>query len=282
MNTINKVIERMRSIDSMAGVGIDPVISRIPSTIWREVGSKDVAAAIELFCKKVIDVTSSCVVDYKINSSFFMTSEGRKALENTFTYLRDNYPEVVRICDGKFGDVEHTASEIASYVFDVLDADAVLINPYLGYDAVRPFVERADKAVVLCINTSNPSAREIQDVVTKDGIPLWRHVLKLAMTKWNFNGNIIPVVSATHISNLVGIREIIGDMPVVLAGIGSQGGSLREALPHVLTPDGYGAMISSSRGIIYPETKPGQDYWETVADKANKLRDDIRNLKRSA
>jgi len=280
MNIIEKVQQRMRSVDSMAGVGIDPVRERIPQEIWQEVGGHSASAATELFCRRIIDATHDFVVDYKINSSFFMNSDARRALESTFAYLRDEHPEVVRICDGKFGDVEHTAEEIASYVYDILDADAVLINPYLGYDSVKPFVERKDKAVVLCINTSNPSAHDFQDMVTDNGTPLWRRVLEVAMTKWNVNHNIIPVVSATHIDNLKGIREIIGDTPVVLAGIGTQGGDLGLALPYVLDNSGYGAMISSSRGIIYPNAS-GKDYWQAVSDKAQTLRDSIRKAKKA-
>lgn len=273
-----KINNRMRQVDSMAGVGIDPVFSKIPEFLRNEVPSRSNQATIELFCRRVIDATHDFVVDYKINSNFFMDTESRGALESTFAYLRDRYPDTVRICDGKFGDVEHTAGQIADYVFDVLDADAVLLNPYLGYDAIRPFTERADKAVVLCVNTSNPSAGDIQDLRTESGIPVWRHVLELAMTKWNLNNNIIPVVSATHIDNLIGLREIIGDVPVVLAGVGAQGGDLPSALKHVLRSDGYGAMISSSRGIIYPDS--GDDYWQSVGDKAMLLRDTIRQSTR--
>lgn len=279
MNIIEKVQNRMQSVDSMAGVGLDPVISRIPENIWQEVGDRKSTAAIDLFCRRVIDATHEFVVDYKINSSFFMSGAARAALESTFLYLRDEHPEVVRICDGKFGDVEHTAGEIATYVFDTLDADAVLVNPYLGYDAVKPFVEHKDKAVVLCVNTSNPSAHDFQDMITDNGLPLWRRVLEEAMINWNTNHNIIPVVSATHIDNLRGIRDIIGDTPVVLAGVGTQGGDLSQALPYVLDNIGYGVMISSSRGIIYPELD-GQDYWQAVASKAKGLRDTIRQAKR--
>ena len=280
MNIYEKIRSRMESVDSMAGVGLDPVVNRIPEIVWNEVGVGNYAAGIEVFCKHIIDATHDYVVDYKINSGFFMDHDSRIALEKVFLYLRDSYPDVVRVCDGKFGDVEHTAEHIASYVFDTLDADAVLLNPYMGYDAIKPFIERNDKAVVLCINTSNPSAGEIQDLELKGGVPIWRYVLEMAMTKWNQNNNIIPVVSATHLDNLVGLREIIGEIPLVLAGVGAQGGDLTQALSHVLNADGYGAMISSSRGIIYPEANE-VEYWDAVGNKAHGLRESIRSAIRA-
>jgi orotidine-5'-phosphate decarboxylase len=104
------------------------------------------------------------------------------------------------------------------------------------------------------VNTSNPSANEIQDLRLMSSEPLWKHILKVAMQDWNKHGNIIPVLSATHPENLVGIREIIGQMPIILAGVGVQGGDLDQAIPHCLDDNGFGMMISSSRGIIYSDS----------------------------
>ncbi len=279
---IAKIKNRMKQVDSMAGVGIDPVFSRIPSFIKTSSHFNNESDIIFAFGKGIIEATYKYVVDFKVNANFFMNSNSRLALEKVFSYLQEQHPEVVRICDGKFGDVNHTASQIANYIFDVLNADAVLLNPYMGFDAIKPFVEREDKLVVLCINTSNPSAKEIQETRLSNGRSLWRYILDLSLTKWNKHGNVIPVISATHIDNLRSIRQVIKDLPVVLAGIGTQGGNLRQALPHVLDKDGYGAMISSSRQIIYLDNYLSKDqevYWHEVSKRAKSLRDKINSIK---
>ncbi len=277
-NVIQKIKNRMIQVDSMAGVGIDPVLARLPRFILDHYNEVE---AIKEFGRKIIDYTHDLVIDYKVNANFFMTGQSRLALEFIFAYLKHNYPEVVRICDGKFADVGHTAKEMADYIFGRLDADAVLLNPYLGFDAVQPFIEYRNKVVVLCINTSNPSAVEIQDAKIGEK-HLWRYVFDIAMNKWNKNNNIIPVLSATHIDNLRGIRNIIDDLPIVLAGVGIQGGDLYSALRFVLDSDGYGAMISASRSIIYPENadKNSDNYWLAVRGQAKKLRDYIRKTKK--
>lgn len=277
---IEKIRDRWLSIDSMAGVGIDPDINKFPDEIWNEVGGRaNIAEGMSLFCKKVIDATADYVVDFKVNSNFFQGELGRRALADTFDHLKTNHPDVLRVCDGKFGDVDHTAEKIADEIFGELDADAVLLNPYLGFDAIEPFAKWKDKLVILCVNTSNPSAQEVQGLTLADGNPLWRHILRESMTSWNDNGNIIPVLSATHKENLVGIREIIGDTPILLAGIGTQGGSLEESVPECLDSNGYGLMISASRAILYPKRKPGETLQEASRRSVQGLRTSINLAK---
>lgn len=256
---VEKIRDRWIEINSMAGVGIDPDVDKIPDDIWEEVGGKNnIADGILLFNQRVIDATAEYAVDFKVNSNFFQGELGRRALAGTFEYIKSHHPNILRICDGKFADVGHTADKIAEEVFGNLNADAVLLNPYMGFDAIEPFVKWEDKLVVLCVNTSNPSAQEIQDLELADGNPLWRHILQESMDKWNYNGNILPVLSATHVDNLLGIREIVGDTPVLLAGIGTQGGNLKESVPICLDSNGFGLMISASRAILYPERNPGE------------------------
>ncbi|QQS18137.1 orotidine-5'-phosphate decarboxylase [Candidatus Saccharibacteria bacterium] len=271
---IEKIIRRWLSVDSMAGVGIDPVVGKIPEEIWEEVGGKGhLSDGITLFNERIIDATAASAVDYKVNSNFFQGSAGREALANTFAYLKQSYPDVVRICDGKFADVGHTANAIADEIFGNLDADGVLLNPYMGLDAIKPFTEWKNKLVVLCINTSNPSASEVQDLKLFDGQPLWRHLLREGMTTWNTNGNILPVLSATHPENLRDIRDTIGDeTPILLAGGGTQGGSLERSLPLCLDGHGYGVMISASRAILYPKKRDE----ETMQDASRRSFDELR------
>lgn len=272
---IEKIRNRWVETDSMAGVGIDPDIDKLPLEIWEEIGPEgDAADAIFLFNKMVIDATVDHAVDFKVNSNFFQGELGRRALATTFAYLKEEYPAVLRVCDGKFADVGHTADKIAEEVFGELDADAVLLNPYMGFDAIRPFTDWKDKLSILCVNTSNPSASEVQDLPLAGGVPLWRHILELGLSDWNYNQNVVPVLSATHPSNLEGIRDEIGDAPVVLAGVGSQGGDLGVSVPHCLDDSGYGLMISASRAILYPEREPG----ESLGDASRRA---VVNLKQA-
>ncbi|QQS65391.1 orotidine-5'-phosphate decarboxylase [Candidatus Saccharibacteria bacterium] len=279
---IEKIRNRWLEIDSMAGVGIDPDVNKIPSEIWDEVGGRsNLADGMLLFNQQVIDATAEYAVDFKVNSNFFQGELGRRALAGTFDYIKANHPKVLRVCDGKFADVGHTADKIAEEIFGELDADAVLLNPYMGLDAIEPFVKWKNKLVVLCINTSNPSAQEVQGLTLADGNPLWRHILRESMDSWNYNGNILPVLSATHKDNLLGVREVVGDTPILLAGIGTQGGSLEESVPICLDTNGYGLMISASRAILYPERCAG----ETLQDASRRSIQDLRmsiNVARAA
>ncbi|MFO0920510.1 MAG: orotidine-5'-phosphate decarboxylase [Candidatus Saccharimonadales bacterium] len=270
---IEKIRNRWLEIDSMAGVGIDPDVNKIPSEIWDEVGGRsNLADGMLLFNQQVIDATAEYVVDFKVNSNFFQGELGRRALAGTFDYIKANHPKVLRVCDGKFADVGHTADKIAEEIFGELDADAVLLNPYMGLDAIEPFVKWKNKLVVLCVNTSNPSAQEVQGLTLADGNPLWRHILRESMDSWNYNGNILPVLSATHKDNLLGVREVVGDTPILLAGVGTQGGSLEESVPICLDTNGYGLMISASRAILYPERSSG----ETLQDTSRRSIQDLR------
>ena len=133
--------------------------------------------------------------------------------------------------------------------------------------------------MVLCVNTSNPSAEQIQNLRLADGHPLWRHILDISLNEWNYNENIVPVLSATHVANLDGIRDHIGDTPILLAGIGSQGGSLEQSVPISLDSKGYGLMISASRAILYPDRQDGESLSSASARAARNLRDSINDVK---
>ncbi len=278
---IDKLTDRWQAIDSMAGVGLDPNPDLIPDIIWEEVGGREnMAEGVYEFLSQIIDATAEYSVDYKVNPAFFPGPAGREAYYETFRHLKKEYPEIIRLTDGKYGEVGHTADAIAEELFGELDADGVLLNPYLGTDTIAPFTSWENKIVVVCVNTSNPSAQEVQSLQLTDGTKLWQHVLRRCVDDWNDNGNVVPVLSATHPENIVDARKIVGDMPILLAGVGSQGGSLAESVPDLLDSRGYGLMISSSRGILYAEGQPGETFAEASAVAARGLRDAINMAKR--
>lgn len=277
---VAKLRARWTEVDSMAGVGLDPDIDRIPDEIWDAVGGRqNIADGFSLFNQTVVDATAPHVVDFKVNSNFYQGAQGREALQRTFDYLKENHPNVLRVCDGKFADIGNTAEKIAEEIFGQLDADAVLLNPYMGFDAIEPFTRWKDKLIILCINTSNPSASAIQDLRLEGGELLWQNILRTSMEEWNINGNIIPVLSATHPENLEGVRDIVGDTPILLAGIGAQGGELSTSIPHCMDSSGYGMMISSSRGILYPERQPDESIGEASLRAVLDLKGKINQAK---
>lgn len=266
----------------MAGVGLDPDLSQFPQELLDVYKTGDTAEMIVDFNSQIIDATHHYAVDYKVNANFYQGPEGRTALKQTFKYIKATNPHILRVYDGKFADVGHTSEKMAEEIFGVIDADAVLLNPYLGIDGIKPFTHWKDKLVILCVNTSNDSADEIQNLRLENGLPLWRHILNKSLSEWNEHKNIIPVLSATHPEHLVGIRDFIGQLPILLAGVGTQGGSLGESLPNCLDNEGYGALISASRAILYPKRQPSESFSDASKNAMIAFRDRINSSKKRA
>lgn len=278
-NSYEKINDRSRKINSMVGVGLDTIASNIPEDFFGWERVDDIAERIFRFNEAVMAAVWSFVVDVKINSSFYMWSAERTALRSTFQLLRNKYPDIFTICDGKFGDVGHTSEEIGHYVFDELGADAIMVNPYMGSDSIDVFSRRKDKWVIVCVNTSNPTAGEVQELMLQNGLPLWKHILFESMNKWNTNWNIIPVLSSTHPANLVWIRNIVWDVPIVLAGAGLQGWNLSDSLPHCIRfSDKKWVMISSSRWIIHAPKKDDETYTEAMKRVVQKMREEVNKI----
>lgn len=280
-NSYQKINDRSKETDSMVGVGLDTLVANIPEDFfwWQKIA--DTAEKIFRFNEAVMAAVGTSLVDVKVNSSFYMWSAERAALKATFQLLRERYPGVFTICDGKFGDVGHTSEELARYVFDDLGADAIMVNPYMGSDSIDVFSKRDDKAVIVCVNTSNPTAGEVQELVLENWLPLWKHVLIQTMNKWNVNWNIIPVLSSTHPQNLIGIRDIVREAPIVLAGAGLQGWNLSNSLPHCVRPsDRKWVMISSSRWIIHAQRIDNEGYTDAMRRVVNTMREEINKIAR--
>lgn len=275
----DKIDTRSTEINSMVWVGLDTLDKNIPIDFfeWEEI--TDVAERIYRFNEAVMNAVWQYVVDIKINSSFYMWSAERSSLKATFQLLKDRYPDVLTICDGKFGDVGHTSEEISRYVFDDLGADAIMANPYMGSDSLDVFTERKDKWVIVCVNTSNPTATEVQELVLKNGSPLWKHILIQCMNKWNLNWNIIPVLSSTHPTNLRWIRGIIWETPLVLAGAWLQGWNLSEGLPYCIrSSDKKWVIISSSRWIIHAPRNDGESYTDAMRRVVRNMQEEVNKI----
>jgi orotidine-5'-phosphate decarboxylase len=257
-----KLKEASRTNNSLVCIGLDPDPALMPI--------EDVAE----FNKNIIEATADLVCCYKPNLAFYeaLGQQGMEALHLTLDVIPDEIPV---IADAKRGDIGNTSAAYARAIFDVMGFDAMTVNPYGGKDAVEPFLEYADKGVIIWARSTNPSAREFQDLMVDDqGVqrPLWEAVVHKAQ-EWNTRGNVCIVMGATYPEQLAQARAICPEMPILIPGIGAQEGSLRDTVRAGLTKDRDGVMISASRSIIYAARD--SDYAMAARAAAAQLRDQI-------
>lgn len=229
-------------------VGLDADFSRIPSFLKENL---TVSEAIFNFNKSIIDQTAELVLAYKPQSSFYEAygAEGLTALKKTVEYIQKNHHDIPLILDAKRGDIGSTNKGYVKAIFDDLGFDAVTVSPYLGKESLQPFLDQKEKGIIVLVKTSNPGAGEFQDLIV-DGKPLYQ-VIAEHVKSWNTNGNLAVVVGATYPEEMKAVRKIIGDIPILVPGIGSQGGNLEAVLKNGLDSKKQGLIISSSRGIIF-------------------------------
>jgi orotidine-5'-phosphate decarboxylase len=268
-------IERLRSVwtqnDSLVCVGLDPETERLPEAIAAE------ASPIFQFNKAIIDATADLVCAYKPQFAHYAAYEAEDQLERTIEYIHRTYPAIPVILDSKRGDVGNTAERYALEAFERYGADAVTVNPYLGGDSLEPFLAHENKGVVILCRTSNPGARDVQDLQVGSR-RLYHAIAEMVAQRWNTRGNCMLVVGATYPRELAEIREIAGDIPFLVPGVGAQGGDVAQAVQNGRTRDGTGLVISSSRAILYASAGPD---FATAARKATAtLRDQINVSRR--
>lgn len=206
------------------------------------------------FNKKIIDQTYDLVCAYKPNSAFYEAhgAKGIEELKKTFNYIQKNYPNIPTVLDAKRGDIGNTNEGYVKFAFDYLNADAITLHPYLGKEALNPFLEHKEKGCFILCKTSNPGSGEFQNFGENNN-PLYLKVAKNVYENWNYNKNCCLVVGATYPRELAKIRKIVGNMIILVPGIGAQGGDLGKTLKAGLTKQKSGLIINSSRGIIFAE-----------------------------
>ena len=247
MTFVEKLRKRKQEARTMLCVGLDPDKDLIPID------------SILKFNKKIIDETSPFVCAYKPNLAFYLVSGWMESvLVDTIEYIHENYPNIPVILDGKFGDTGNSSKMYAKAVFDGFKADAVTVNPYLGQDALQPFLDYEDKGIFVLCHTSNLGSKEFQDLVVQpparppyNSCPLGEQVAFEVAHYWNRNNNCGLVVGATFPEQLKRVRKIAGDLLILVTGVGVQGGDLEAAVK-------YGSIINASRSVIYAE-KPGRE-----------------------
>jgi orotidine-5'-phosphate decarboxylase len=252
--------------NSLVCVGLDPEIERFPPQIL------DQPSPIFQFNKAIIDATADLVCAYKPQFAHYAAYEAEDQLERTIDYIQTTYPGIAVILDSKRGDVGNTAERYAIEAFERYHADAVTVNPYLGGDSLEPYLKHEDKGVIILCRTSNPGAGDLQDLEV-GGRRLFHVVADLASRKWNTRGNCLLVVGATYPRELAEVREIVGNMPFLVPGVGAQGGDVAQAVQNGQTAVGAGLVISSSRGILYASAD--ENFASAARDATEKLRDQI-------
>jgi len=209
---------------------------------------------------------------FKPQIAHFAALRAEGALERLIAHIHDAHPGVPVILDAKRGDIGSTAQQYASEAFDRYRADAVTLNPYLGKDSIQPFLDRADKGVILLCRTSNPGGADFQNLDC-GGLPLYLRVAQTIARDWNGNGNCALVTGATWPEELGQVRARVGNMPLLVPGIGAQGGDIEAVMRHGSTGDGNGLMISSSRAILYASS--GDDFAEAARRATHNMRDEV-------
>jgi orotidine-5'-phosphate decarboxylase len=196
----------------------------------------------------------------------------------TMDYIKNDFPETPVIMDAKLADIGNTNEGYVEFIFDYLGADAITVHPYLGSEAMKPFLDRAEKGVIVLCRTSNKGAGEFQDLDV-GGMPLYQKVAHMIMDKWNYNANCGVVVGATYPDELRKVRHIVGSMPILIPGIGAQGGDVKLTVEAGVDKEGKNAIINSSRGIIF--ASPMTDFAEKARIEAEKLTKEINKYQRS-
>ena len=257
-------------------VGLDSDKEKLPPLTWRP--GQMAREAQFIFNKAIIDATHDLVCAYKPNIAFYEAEgyDGLYALERTIEYIHEYYPEIPVILDAKRGDVGLTSRKYAKMVFEWLKADAVTVSPYLGRDALLPFLERRDKGIFILCRTSNPGAIEFQDFTRRwmrEGVecaePLYEWIARKVACVWNTKGNCGLVVGATYPKELERIRAVTCDIPLLIPGVGSQGGNIEEAVKAGRDKNGQGFIINASSSIIFASSR--SDYPKAARQEAQRL-----------
>jgi orotidine-5'-phosphate decarboxylase len=275
MNFLDKLVLASRRNNSLLCVGLDPEPSRFPA----ELGDMPVEKAIVRFCRAIIEATAPYVCAFKLNIAFFevLGPAGMRVFQEVLHAIPAHIPILV---DAKRGDLGNTARNYATALFDVYGCDAVTVNPYMGYDSVAPFLAYREKGIILLCRTSNPGARDFQDLLIQqdDGQtrPLYEVVARRVQS-WNEAGNCGLVVGATYPQELRTIRALCPDMPILIPGVGAQGGDLEASVQAGVDAHGERAMIAVSRSILYAGS--GTDYATAAAQEALLLRDQINRVR---
>lgn len=248
-------------------VGLDPDPNRYPAPL---IHAPDRALQ---FCRAIVDATADLVCAFKPQIAHFAAQRAEDQLEALIEHIHTAHPGVPVILDAKRGDIGSTAQMYAREAFERYRADAVTVNPYLGFDSLQPYLDYVDRGVIVLCRTSNPGGNDLQ-FLEVGGEPLYAWLARRAAQDWNHNGQLGLVVGATYPREVARVRELAPHLPLLVPGIGAQGGDLQATVRHGRCADGQGLILNSSRAVLY--ASQGEDFAAAARAEALRTRDAIR------
>jgi orotidine-5'-phosphate decarboxylase len=268
---LDRLSARWSGHHTLLCVGLDPDPARLPAHLAGRSG------AIFEFCRDIVEATADLTCAFKAQEAYFAANRAQDQLEEVIRHIHQQHPEVPVILDAKVGDIGPTAEQYAREAFERYGADAVTLSPLMGFDSIEPFLRQPQHGAFLLCRTSNPGGSQLQ-MLDVGGGRLFERIAHLAVTQWNSNGQLGLVVGATYPQELARVRQIASNLPLLVPGIGAQGGDIDATVRAGLDPDGAGLVINSSRAILYA----GSD--ESFAVRARKAavetRDRIESVRR--
>lgn len=267
MTFYRKLSVIMKKHNSLLCVGLDSDFCKIPASIQKSRYPQFT------FNKMIIDATHDLVCAYKPNSAFYEArgKQGIAELKMTCDYLRKKYPDIVIILDAKRADIGNTNKGYVAFAYDYLKVDAITLHPYLGREALQPFLDQKEKGSIILCRTSNPGAGEFQD-------NLYQKVAKHVAKYWNTNNNCALVVGATYSAELAIVRRITKDMPILIPGVGAQGGDVEKTVKSGVDSHETGAIINAARSVIFASSEAY--FAKKAREEATKLRDEINRYRK--
>ncbi len=265
-NFSNLLAARWRDADSLLCVGLDPDPQRFAPSLRNR---KD---AILRFCCAIADATAPYACAFKPQIAYFAAQRAEDQLEDLMAHLRARHPDIPVVLDAKRGDIGSTAEQYAREAFERYGADAVTLSPFMGHDTIEPFLAYAGRAAFLLCRTSNPGGNDLQ-MLDVGGEHLFERLARLAADAWHRPGQIGLVVGATFPRELARVRELAPSLPLLVPGVGAQGGDIPATVRAGCDIDGFGLLINSSRAILYASS--GDDYADAAAQAALQTRDEI-------
>lgn len=271
MNFHQRLRSAQQSVNSLVCVGLDSDLKKIPRHLLNAVNP------VLEFNLRMIEATQEFACAYKLNLAFYeaLGETGWRTLRDTLDAIP---PHIITIGDAKRGDIGNTAEMYARSLRDDLGFTASTVNPYMGFDSVEPFIRDASHGAFILALTSNPGAKDFEYLKVKEK-PLYEHVIA-KVRKWNTLGNCGLVIGATRPKELKRVRQLTKDMPLLIPGVGAQGGDLAAAVRFGCDTNGEMAIINASRSIIYASS--GENFAEAARDAARSLRDNINRIRESS
>lgn len=270
--TFTEMLEaRWQGADTLLCVGLDPNPSRFPAEL------ADRPDAILAFCREIVDATADLVCAFKPQIAYFASCGAEDQLEELITYIHEKHPEVPVILDAKRGDIGSTAEHYAREAFERYKADCVTLSPFMGFDTIKPYLAYEGKGAFVLCRTSNKGGDDFQ-MLTVDGERLFERIARLASSEWNLSGQLGLVTGATYPAEIASVRRLAPTLPLLVPGIGAQGGDVEACVKAGIDAKKGGMVINSGRAILY--ASQGEDWHEAARAAAVATRDAINAARR--